>query len=205
MKKIFAIICALVLCAVFLTGCGAKSYSFLAPNVTVENLKDAIVAAAISAEDFDAEKMTLSFEAFDKIYFDAVDISKMEVKDTLVLPGSEKLVIESMERDEGGDLLINGGAEKNGVTLRSAGGGVFCQMLAFDDAYAMQSLGKTVLPLSEEVTLSDDADLDAPHTEISARKLAEYIAADRFSFTAHNTSLLVEGGVITEIHRVYVP
>lgn len=132
--------------------------------------------------------------------FDAVEVTQLKVGDTLTAAG-QTLQITEIEELKNGDYNLNGGYEKNGITLAPDDGGTYRQIRE-DDAYYYQELGTVTVPLSDQFELVDNAE-NANQTW-TAKDMTQFKDGD-IPFTAHNTTVTVESGKILHIHRVYTP
>lgn len=205
MKKIAIILLA----AVLLCSCGQnkakKTVSPLPSGLEIGALSDCTVPAQFTCDDFRWMGGNLTMKVFSEDLYDAVEVSLLEVGDTLVFDG-EKIVVETIE-DEGGMVTINGGLENGGAWLRAGDGGTYraCQ---FDDHSLYTELGTAELPLSETFRIIDcgEGPADPCDTIVSGQKLyLETLEGWRREFSPLNTKVLVEDGLITGIVRRWIP
>ena len=148
---------------------------------------------------------TLSFTVYSQDVFDIVDISTLEVGDSLVVNGIP-FVVETLERDDG-DLLINGGLDNGGLTLRAFDEDNCWKVVMEDDYSTYTERGDAALPLADSVTFTDGWDIEKdPVTVSGAEAVADAITGtDMNYFSPLNTTARVEDGQIVEIVRVYMP
>lgn len=148
---------------------------------------------------------TLSLTVYSQDVFDIVDISTLEVGDSLVVNGIP-FVVETVERDDG-DLLINGGLDNGGLTLRAFDEDNCWKAVMEDDQNTYTERGDATLPLADDVTFTDGWDIEKdPVTVSGAEAVADAITGtDMNYFSSLNTTVRVEGGKIVEIVRAYMP
>ncbi len=114
--------------------------------------------------------------------------------------------VSSVEKNDQYDIVtINGGAEQGGVDLLLDGDTY--RTMTFDDYPVYYEMGEKTLPLAENVVLKDSsADPQAEAVETTgADAVAAAINADPDNWTVYNTTLVVQGGRILEVRRIWVP
>ena len=117
-----------------------------------------------------------------------------------------KLTVTSIDRDaDNGYVTINGGIEAGGVEL-TLDHDVY-RTMTFDDYPVYYEMGEKTLPLAEDVVLKDSsADPQAEAVETTgASAVAAAINADPDNWTVYNTTLVVQGGKVQEVRRIWVP
>ncbi len=169
------------------------------------SVPDCTVNALFNVKDFNTEAGTLTFTAYTEELFDAVEIGLMQIGDTLKIGGSE-IVVESIQ-DVNGDLIVNGGFEQGGAELTSAGGGTY-KARSMDNYPTYTELGRSTLPISEELTISDSyKDVASPVTA-TYEGLQDYLdgldgASDSFDYIS--TTVRVDKGKVVDITRNWIP
>ena len=175
------------------------------PDTTMDNLSDAILS--ISLEDGDAYvddsgimQMDLKIYTYDK--YDMVDITNLEVGDTVVRHSGEVKVI-SKEQNEAGTIYINGGLENGGFDLVTDDCGIFYET-GFNDVKNWYEVGETTIRVSADFKGIDSAELELGEVVIYP---GDFLigAVKNYNFTPYNTTIRVEDGQIVEMNRVYVP
>lgn len=115
--------------------------------------------------------------------------------------------VESIERNEQASIVtINGGMEQEkGLDLLLQDDNY--RTMTFDDYPVYYEMGEKTLPLAEDVVLKDSsADPQAEAVETTgADAVAAAINADPDNWTVYNTTLVVQGGKILEVRRIWVP
>lgn len=174
------------------------------PEIDIEALADGIYPAAF--EPAALADGALTFTVYWEDTFDVVEISQLASGDSLFV-GETLVEVETVEKDEDGDLLINGGLDEGGVTLRAYDEDNVWRAVLENDEHTYFNWGETALPLSEDVTFTDGWNIEQePVTVTGAEAVAEAIAATEMdTFIPENTTVRVEGGQIVEIIRVYIP
>lgn len=211
MKKIIALVMTLCL---LLAGCGVsrpeaetaeQNTIYPLPDTTMENLTDATLPISLEkgdayVDDTGALQMDVKIYAYDK--YDLVDISTLTVGDTIVRYSGE-VEVTSMEKNEAGTILINGGEEAGGFDLATDETGIFYE-LGFNDAKNWYEVGEATLRVSADMKGVDNADPDRGEVALYPGDLLND-AIENFHFTPHNTTVRVEGGQVVEMNRRYVP
>ena len=147
---------------------------------------------------------TLTLTVYSEDVYDIVDIDTMEAGDTFIFSGLD-FPVESVERND--DLLVNGGWNNGGWTLRSYEEDNCWKVVVENDENTYTNYGKTTLPLAEDATFTDGWDIEKePVTVNGAAAVAEAIAGSEMDyFSPFNTTVRVEDGRIVEIIREYMP
>ena len=135
--------------------------------------------------------------------YDMVDIAGMKEGDT-ILRGREEVLISSVERRESGLILINGGLEEGGFELYTEENTVYYER-GYSNVKSYYELGKVSLPLSPGFVYRDASDLDKEPVCYRAEDLLNNEEVMGHYFSAHNTTLQIEDGYVTEMTRVYIP
>ena len=116
--------------------------------------------------------------------------------------------VNSIEKnDQYGLVSINGGMEEQyGLDLKLEEDGTY-RTMTFDDYPVYYEMGEKTLPLAEDVVLKDSsADPQAEAVETTgASAVAAAINADPDNWTVYNTTLVVQGGKVQEVRRIWVP
>ena len=115
--------------------------------------------------------------------------------------------VKSIEKNDKYDLIsINGGMEEpDGLDLLLDGDTY--RTMTFDDYPVYYKMGEKTMPLAEDVVLKDSsADPQAETVETTgAAAVAAAINADPENWTVYNTTLVVQGGKVQEVRRIWVP
>ena len=172
------------------------------PEIDIEALADGIYPAAFEQAALADGAMT--FTVYWEDTFDIVEISQLAPGDALYV-GDTLIDVETVERED--DLLINGGLDNGGVTLRAYEEDNVWKAVVENDEHTYMNWGETTLPVSDDVTFTDGWDIENdPVTVTGAEAVAEAITgAEMDAFIPENTTVRVEDGRIVEIVRVYMP
>ena len=115
--------------------------------------------------------------------------------------------VTSIEKNDQYHLVtINGGMEEQyGLDLLLEDDTY--RTMTFDDYPVYYEMGEKTLPLAKNVVLKDSsADLQAEAVETTgASAVAAVINADPDNWTVYNTTLVVQGGKVQEVRRIWVP
>lgn len=174
------------------------------PEIDIEALADGIYPTAFEPDDLADDALT--FTVYWEDTFDIVEISQLAEGDYIYV-GDVLVEIKTLEREDGGDLLINGGLDEGGVTLRAYDEDNVWRAVLEDDQHTYFNWGETTLPLAEDVAFTDGWDIGKdPVTVTGADSVAEAInATEMDAFIPENTTVRVEDGRIVEIVRAYIP
>ena len=116
--------------------------------------------------------------------------------------------VTSVERNDQYHLVsINGGMEQpGGLDLKLEDDDTY-RTMTFDDYPLYYEMGEKTMPLAEDVVLKDSsADPQAEAVETTgADAVAAAINADADNWTTYNTTLVVQGGKVLEVRRIWVP
>lgn len=150
-------------------------------------------------DDEGAMQMKLTVYTYDR--YDMVDIAQLKDGDVLTIDGQE-IAVASVERSEQSGVLVNGGLENGGYTLRTEEDGTFFVSLE-NDAKSWHALGEATIRVSQDFLFTDNAQ-QPPVTYYPGDFLVEGTGID-YDFTPNNTTVTIENGRIIAMNRVYVP
>ena len=175
-------------------------------TVDVNQLHDGTLAVSLEEDALRKDesgnlKMHLTVHAYD--LYDMVDISRMQVGDTIYINGQD-LLITSLEETQYGSVLINGGLEYGGHELRTDESGVYYET-GYSDVKSYYEIGGVTLPLFEQFVYVDASDLDLGERIWTLEEFEAMYAETAFYFQPSSTSVVVENGMITSLTRIYVP
>lgn len=183
-----------------------KTVAPLPITVDMNNLTDCTVAVSFEKEDVSvdatgAKQLNVTVYTYD--LYDMIDIALLEVGDTILLRG-EEVVVTDLVRTDAGSVQINGGLDAGGYELITNEDTVYFET-GYSDVKTYFALGEAVLPVSDNFTFADSADPESSSATFSFEDLLSDKVAYIFRFTPHNTRIVIEGGVITQMERVYTP
>ena len=142
------------------------------------------------------------------------DVEKLAVGDQITLHEEGAawnqfvtVAVESIEKNDQYRLVtINGGMEEQyGLDLKLEDDAY--RTMTFDDYPLYYEMGEKTMPLAADVVLKDSsADPQAEAVETTgADAVAAAINADPDNWTTYNTTLVVQGGKVLEVRRIWVP
>ncbi|MBR5266139.1 MAG: hypothetical protein IKV63_05950 [Clostridia bacterium] len=171
---------------------------------TMENLTDAILAVSLEEGgayvDGDGRmQMDVKIYSYDK--YDMVDVSNLKVGDVLVRNDGE-VEITSLEQNDAGTILVNGGLENGGFDLGTDDCGLFFE-IGYDDAKNWYEVGEATIRVSTEFKFIDNMNPDKEIVVYPGDFLNGTVTD--YNFTPRNTTIRVEEGQIVEMNRVYNP
>ena len=158
---------------------------------------------------------SLTANVFSYDLYKKEDIESLAVGDKITFheEGAEQnqlatVEVKSIEKnDQYGLVSINGGMEESGgLDLKPEDDDTY-RTMTFDDYPVYYEMGEKTLPLADDVVLKDSsADPQAEAVETTgAAAVAAAINADPDNWTAYNTTLVVQGGKVLEVRRIWVP
>lgn len=176
-------------------------------GIDIDNLEDCTVAASFGEGDIyqdDAGVLQMNFTVYVYDLYDIVDIANLKVGDTIYINQAD-CFISSLETDDHGAIIINGGIENEGYDLYSDEESNCFYAVSWDDAKVYYELGNVTLPVSDEMTFEDSSDLDTGAvTYYAGDFLTDYEDID-YHFVPYNTTVEIAGGKVVAINRVYMP
>ena len=205
LKSALAIATMALLC-----GCAQKvEHKSIAPlpaGIDISDIHDCTVSATFNTDDFRWMGGNLRMTIYTKDLYDAVEISQMQVGDTLIYE-SKPMVINKIEDADGGGININGGLEEGGCWLVGYEGGTYIAR-TWDDHAIYSELGKAEVALSEDFIIvdcgiepNDPNDTIRTEQKLYLENLQDY----RREFNQLNTHVTIENGLVTEINRHWIP
>ena len=163
---------------------------------------------AVSFEEGDAYvddtgAMQLDVTVYTYDLYDMVDIANLKAGDIIVIQGNE-VAVETVETLESGLVFINGGMENGGYDLWHNDSGVYFEH-GYNDAKSYYPLGEATIRVSTEFELVDSSDLDKGEVTYYPGDFLTDNAGILYHFVPNNTSIVVEGGQIIQMTRIYTP
>lgn len=173
--------------------------TFVSADIASE-VKDGTVTARI-----------YSYDAYEKADIDALKAGDKIRLHVEYMTGNQYAEVEvtSIEKnDPYHTVTINGGIEQEGgLDLILMDGSEYYRTITFDDYPVYYEVGETELSLADDVVLKDssaDPQADAVETT-GAQAVAAAINANPDNWTVYNTTLVVQGGKVQEVRRIWVP
>lgn len=174
--------------------------------INIAKLEDCIVAVSLEEGDFyvnESEEVMMDVTVFTYDVYDIVDVSLMKEGD-IILRNKEEILISSIEYDERGLVLINGGLEKGGFELYTEDNTVYYEQ-GYSNMKSYYELGRVLLPVSPNFIYNDASDLDS---EVIRFYLEDFLKEEfdiDYHFNANNTTIQIEEGYVISMTKVYVP
>lgn len=143
--------------------------------------------------------------AYSEDLYDAVEISQMQIGDTLVYE-CVPLIVTTLE-NENGTLVVNGGVEMGGCWLQGHEGGTY-RAFTFDDHSIYNKLGTAEVALSDDFVIIDCHEFPEEPSDTIRKDQKLYIEGlegYRKEFNALNTRIVIEKGKVIEINRRWIP
>ena len=183
-----------------------KTVAPLPVTIDVNNLTDCTVAVSIEKEDLSLDNTgarVLPVTVYTYDLYDMVDIAMLAPGDTIILRGEEVLVTELVRTDSGA-VQINGGLDVGGYELRTDEHTVYYET-GYSDVKTWFELGKVVLPVSADFVFTDNADPESDTQTFTLEDLFTDKVKHIYGFSPYNTRIVIEGGVVTQMERIYTP
>ena len=174
-------------------------------GISPEALNDCTVAVAFSASDFNWQEGSLRLTVYREHLYDAADISRLQVGDTIVYEG-HALPVESIEAKDG-FVVVNGGIEQGGAELTAHEGGTY-RATTFNDHSVWQETGTTRVPLAADFVLTDCGEnpTDIGDTIREGQKAyIDRLPDYRQDFYPTNTKVRIENGMLKAVNRRWIP
>jgi len=152
-------------------------------------------------DDTGAMKLDVTVYTYD--LYDMVDIANLKEGDTIVIRGDE-VTVESLDTMDSGMVFINGGFENNGYDLWHNDTGVYYEQ-GMSDAKAYYALGEASIPVSVDFEFTDSSDLDKGEVIYYPGDFLIQDAGIMYHFVPDNTSIVIEGGKVIGMTRIYMP
>ena len=226
-KKLF-IACALMLCVSTFAGCSkvdqkenlntvnnniSKTSSSdnvvvtpLPSTIDMEQLDNCALAVSLKKGDAfvdDSGVMQMKVTVYTYDLYDMVDIAQLKEGDTIVIK-QEDVSITSLENNEYGTIIINGGLDQGGYELYTDDNTVFYEN-GYSDVKSYYELGEVTIPVSSDFLYTDTSDLDKDATIYYPGDFLTDNAGIDYNFTPYNTSIIIVDGYITSMNRLYTP
>lgn len=175
-------------------------------STSMESIEDAILAVSFEKGDLslnDDAQAELTFTVYSYDLYDMVDISLMEVGDTIRFCG-EDIEISSIDRNDNGPISINGGIDAGGFDLYTDEDTVYYAR-GWDDMKYYYVVGQAGFLVSEDFVFTDSSDLEKGEQTYYVGDFLTEDSGIEYNFTPNNTTIRTEGGIVVEMNRRYVP
>lgn len=173
---------------------------------TMEALEDSIVNISFEQDGFildDAGNAVLRMKIYSYDKFDMLDISVLKAGDTIILSG-EEILVNSVEHNDRGTVLVNGGLDEGGFDLATDDSGIYYAH-GYSDMKSWNLVGEAELPVSGSFIFRDGVDLEKGEVTYTAADLAESVPGIEFGYQPQNTTARIENGQVVEMNRIYTP
>ena len=173
--------------------------------IDITELEDCTVAISLEKGDFYTDKtgaVMMDVTVFVYDLYDMVDVALIKEGDT-ILRGQEEVLVSSVEHDESGLVLINGGHAKGGFELYTEENTVYYER-SDSDGKSYYELGKVSLPVSPDFVYNDASDLDKDAVTFRAEDFLKDAVDIDYQFNANNTTIQIENGYVTAMTKVHI-
>lgn len=171
--------------------------------VNPDNLQDGTVAIAVEegAIYSDEEQWKMKVSVYDQELYDQTAIGSLTEGSAIVI-NQEEVTVTAIETNELGTVIINNGLDEGGYELMLNEDGRYYS-IGYSDVRNYCLLGETELVLSPEFVYKDASDLDAGEKEYTVSEIGKNAVA--YEGTPHNTTIVIEDGMVTSMTKVYTP
>lgn len=175
-------------------------------TMDVEQLDNCTAAVSLREGDVyvdDTGVLRMKVTVYTYDLYDMVDIARLKAGDRIVI-GQQEVQVTSVERNDFGTVLINGGLDVGGYELYSDDNTVYYEC-GYSDVKSYYELGEAVLRVSPDFQYTDSSDLDKDAVTYYPGDFLTESAGIQYGFTPHNTSIVIEDGAVIAMRRVYTP
>ena len=229
-KKMLLVVCSVILC-ISIIGCGAskekennsiqsviednsieevtETNTIISPlpvTIDINNLDNCTVAVSLEQGDAyvdDTGAMQMDVIVYTYDLYNMVDIASLKEGDVIVIREQE-LKVTSLEQNDYGTILINGGLECNGFELSNNDSGVWFES-GYNDVKSFYEIGKKTIRVSPDFEFYDNSDLDKGEIIYYPGDFLTDDAGIVYHFIPNNTSIVIENGMIIKMFRKYIP
>lgn len=176
------------------------------PETTMEALENSTVHIAFEQGDFyrdDSGNVLLRMKIYSYDQFDMVDISGLKAGDTILVSG-EEILVNTVERNDFGSVLVNGGLEEGGLDLATDDSGIYF-VHGYSDMKSWHQVGEAEFPVSADFVFTDSSDLDAGAVIYDAEAVMKGEPAAGAGYLPQNTLVRIENGQVMSMERIYTP
>ena len=184
----------------------AKTVSPLPSGVDLEHLDNCTVAVSFDEGDAfvdDTGAMQLRAKVYVYDVYDMVDISMLQVGDEITIC-RQNVKVTSLERDEYGAVIINGGLENGEYQLVSGDESGF-HAVEFNDAKLYYALGEVTILVSADFEFEDSSDPEKGACTYYPGDFLTDNAGIVYHFVPNNTTVTIQDGYVVSMQRVYMP
>ena len=175
----------------------------LPKTLDINNLDNCTIAVAVVSASDSIYGDEIEVEVYTYDVYDMVDISNLQVGDTIMID-SKVVVIHELERYKYG-VDINGGFLEEGYTLVTDESGLYYET-GYNDVKTWQSVGTVTLPVSDDFILTDDHDPENQGAIYTYENLVyDEGLREEADFSPYNTTIVIEDGVVTRMVRSFMP
>lgn len=216
-KRVILSVYCLFLC-VCMSGCGffeakeiqstgdKKQIKPLPNTIDMNNLDNCTVAVSFDESDAyvdDTGVMQIEVTVYTYDLYDMVDVASLKQGDTIIIRDMEVL-INSVEQNDYGTLMINGGLENNGYELFHDDSGVWYEC-GYSDVKSYYEIGEATIRVSPEFELYDSSDPDKGEVIYFPGDFLTKEAGIVYHFVPDNTRIVIEDGMVIKMYRYYIP
>lgn len=178
----------------------------LPSKISLDEITDGVLAVSLKNGDIysdGSEALKIKVTVYDYEVFDPAEISKLAAGDMIEL-NREQVTIETLEINELGTVMINGGLDAGGYELVTNEDGEYYS-IGYSDVKNYEEIGETELEISSDFVYVDASDLENGENEYTLSDLTGSAQAVNYEGTPYNTTIVVENGMVTSMVKRYIP
>lgn len=176
------------------------------PDTTMKELENSVLNISFEQNDCyqsESGKIYLRMQIYAYEKFDLVDISGMKSGDIILLSG-EEIPVKSVERNDQGTIIVNGGLDEGGFDLATDENGVYF-VHGYSDMKTWRPVGNMEFEVSDTFVFHDSADMERGTVIYDAKDLLDAVPEAAFGYQPQNTTVRIENGQVAEMSRIYTP
>lgn len=176
------------------------------PDTTMKELENSVLNISLEQNaclQSESGKIYLRMQIYTYEKFDLVDISGMKSGDIILLSG-EEIPVKSVERNDQGTILVNGGLDEGGFDLATDENGVYF-VHGYSDMKTWHPVGDVEFVVSDTFVFYDSADMERGTVIYDAKDLLDAVPEAAFGYQPQNTTVRIENGQVAEMNRIYTP
>ena len=179
----------------------------LPTTISLQELKECTVAVSLEEGDVyvdDMGEILMNVKVYVYDLYDMVDMSLLKEGDSIVIL-EEKIEVTSIERNEFGSVILNGGLDHMGYEFWTDEDGVFYQ-IGYSDAKSYYPIGEATLKVSSDFEFKDNMDIDYGEKIYDAEDFLKADSEILYYFNPNSTSIVINGdGEVIAMNRIYTP
>lgn len=148
---------------------------------------------------------TIEAQFYGEDNYNLNDVMNMKKGDTILCDG-KIVTVNTIDQDKEGNILVNGGYEKDGITMVPTMSGSF-ETKIDNDYHTHEKIAEGTVFVSDKTVLTDKSNLDNKDGAVytGAKEIKDFMGKTNISMNCFNTTLAFANGELTEIAIHYTP